>query len=115
MEAVWERFQGPLGGALRMGGAVIRQRLDARGQTLSGLSDKEMIDMLYISFREAAPSPYLHVDRARMEEAVAKMGEALPEDRLDLAGSVSATGTMNSPRRYRVDERDWRAVQHARG
>jgi len=56
LEEFWERLQGPLGNALRMAGAIIKQRLDARGLELSDLSDDEMIDLLYSAFREARPA-----------------------------------------------------------
>lgn len=95
LEAFWERLQGPLGGVLRMAGEIMAQRLTAKGQEVSDLSDDAMLDLLWTAFREAAPSHYQHVDRAVVDDALDAMGAALAEARLELAGNVLSTGTMN--------------------
>lgn len=94
LEAFWERLQGPLGATLRMAGEIMAQRLTARGQEVSDLDDA-MLDLLWTAFREAAPTHYTKVDRATVEDALDKMGEALAVARLDLAGNAASTDAMN--------------------
>lgn len=95
LEAFWDRLQGPLGAALRMAGEIMAQRLAARGQEVSDLSDDAMLELLYSAFREAAPSYYTDVDRVAVDDALDKMGEALSAARMDLAGNSVSTGAIN--------------------
>ena len=58
LEDFWAVLQGPLGRALRDAWSIVTQRLQAQSRELSDLPDHEMVDLLCVAFREAAPFHY---------------------------------------------------------
>jgi hypothetical protein len=92
LEKFWESLQGPLGRALRDAGSIMNQRLEPRGQTLSDLSDIEMLELFAQAFREAAPRHYQHMPRETVD---ARLEAMLALVRMDVAANAETSDTVN--------------------
>jgi len=92
LEDFWAVLQGPLGRALRDAWSIVTQRLQAQSRELSDLPDHEMVDLLCVAFREAAPFHYQHVDQESLE---AGLDELVATLRMEMAANTRSSETMN--------------------
>lgn len=64
---------GPLGEALHRTGIIIERRMRERSLDLNQLDDEQVAELFLAAFAEAATLAYSHIDRARIDEGLARM------------------------------------------
>ncbi|QTC92848.1 hypothetical protein [Brevundimonas goettingensis] len=92
LEDFWTALQAPLGRALRDAWSILTERVEAQNRRVSDMPDQEMVELLCVAFREAAPIHYQHVDRDRLE---AGLDELVATLRMEMAANTPSNETMN--------------------
>lgn len=92
IEEFYEQLQGPMGTALRATGVILERKMRLANVTWADLSDQEVADLFMAAFAEAAPQAYGHVDRAKIDEAVAIMASTVA---MEMAATADGGDTLN--------------------